>query len=123
MDMNSTKNQKVGKRLVTQNLVYSAVQSEVKSSVTVETIEDLSALINVIVMYDEIIFLDRTWLYNFVQMKTDLTEYLKDIVKIDYPSEKQVDGICQVAQKHLLTLLGDEVKTIFPYLTRVWFEH
>jgi hypothetical protein len=95
-------------RIITQNLVLSAITAERSTGpVSMAAIEDLSALINVVVLYDELYVLGRADELHF-SASSDLVDFLADerIIRAESFDPSTEEQVATAAGKHLLHFLG-----------------
>jgi hypothetical protein len=106
-------------RVVTQNLVISASQAEIEKEVWQSSVHDLSTLINLVALYDDVFVLGRAAEFNAFRNHSDLMRFLADenIVKTQVLNEQARDDISRIAKKHLAFYLEkDEVERFEPLL-------
>ena len=97
-------------RVITQNLLVSASEAERRDVVSPQTLSDLSALINMAVLYDELFVLDRALHFAHIGPPSELVSFLadKEIVRSMPIKEKDRTSISKTAKKHLIAFLGDD---------------
>jgi hypothetical protein len=95
-------------RIMTQNLVHSAIAAESRTaSVSRTAIEDLSALINLVVLHDELYVLSRAEEVPF-SPSSDLVDFLADeqIIRAECFDAGTAELVESAARQHLLHFLG-----------------
>ena len=95
-------------RLITQNMLGSAALFEQKQGMSWDSIQDLSAFIDLFCLYDHVIVLGRGADYALNNWGSELFELLRDenFVQIHYPKSSNIESILSSASKHLLAFLG-----------------
>ena len=106
-------------RIVTQNLVISASEAETETEVWQSSVDDLSTLINLVALYDEVFILGRAAEFSAYGKHSDLMRFLVDeqIIKTQSLNQEAREEISQIAQKHLAVYLDqDKVEKFEPLL-------
>ena len=97
-------------RIITQNLVLSAIAAECGTGPTSMTaIGDLAALINLVVLYDELYVLGRGGKIN-LGPSSDLVDFLGDehVIRAESFDLSTSDQVASAARHHLLHFLGSQ---------------
>lgn len=99
---------KPGHRLITQNLLISAVTFEREKQVSISSLQDLSVLIDLFCLYDRAVVISRNSWIPFRELKSELMGLLDkhSFVEINEPGNKGTEAITATARKHLATFLG-----------------
>src|ERR1041385_4826580 len=94
-------------RILTQNLLISASEAETDKEVWESSVEDLSALINVVALYDDIFILGRATAFDAFVNHSNLMGFLNDeqIIKTQTLDKAASEDISQRAKKHLALYL------------------
>lgn len=98
-----------GRRLITQNLFSSAAVFEREKHPTWLSIQDLSTLIDLFCLYDQVIVIGRGMRFPFRKLRSDLLDLLENsqFVVVDDPEAEDVENITKTAQMHLAAFLGE----------------
>src|SRR5713101_5240375 len=90
-------------RVITQNLVMAATEAETQTKVRKGSVRDLSTLINLVALYDEVFVLGRAIDFYQNSLHSDLVSFLanEQIIRTQPLDEKANERIAQIAQKHL----------------------
>jgi len=97
-------------RLVTLNLLISSSQAETNEEVRESSIYDLSTLINLVALYDELIVLNTVPARDTDGHASDLIGLLNDeqIVKTQVLSEQAREEVSERAKKHLAVFISKD---------------
>jgi hypothetical protein len=95
--------------LVTQNLIISAAQAETAKDVRLTSVRDLVTLINLVVMYDDVLVLGRGSRSHFQRLDSSLMDYLRRMAFIDVSDARgrELDRVIRAARRHLATFLKE----------------
>lgn len=97
-----------GCRLITQNLLISAMAFEGEKRLSETSLQDLSVLIDLFCLYDHVIVISRNSWTPFRELKSELINLLdkRTFVEINEPGSKDIEAITTSARKHLVAFLG-----------------
>jgi hypothetical protein len=95
-----------GHRLITQNLLISAVTFEREKQVFISSLQDLSILIDLFCLYDHAVVISRNSLMLFHEMKSELMGLLDEHSFVEINEPKDTEAVALTARKHLATFLG-----------------
>lgn len=97
-------------RVITQNLVLTATQAETQTQVGSNAVRDLSTLINLVALYDQVFVLGRGAEFYNNTFHSDLLSYLisANIVRTQPLDQNDSAKIGEIAHGHLAFYLGQQ---------------